>query len=172
MIPKEKVFSEIDSQIEKGNDLIEEKNNRLILNERVDKSEEKEEKTVIKGRKLMRKSDRLKGEASGEDTQISEEKKNEVLNKLANLTEKDDNSSNWNNWFSDIKSAAKTATSTTVSHVSQASNKWSFDPKSLLSSAATITSTVGEYSLSESLIDSKNSISFRSTLRFRNQFSC
>ena len=93
-------------------------------------------KDIIKGRKLLRKADRIKGEAVSQESDVSDQKKAEVLNKLSDLSVK--SSSNWNNWFSDIKSAAMTATSTTVNHMSQA-----LDPKTLISSAATITTHVG-----------------------------
>ena len=112
-------------------------------------NETKEVKTAIKGRKLLRKADRLRDQTPEEDSEILEQKKSEVLGKLSNLSESSNNTSNWNNWFSDLKSAAKTATSTTVSHMSQASNKWSFDPKSLLSGATTLTTTVGNNSYLE-----------------------
>ena len=111
----------------------------------VEKSEENETieaKTIIKGRKLLRKADRLREQTNTEESEILEQKKIEVLNKLSNLSERED-TSKWNNWFTDIKSAAMAATSTTVTHVSQASNKWSLNPKSLLTSAASITSNVG-----------------------------
>ena len=102
-----------------------------------------EKPIIIKGRKLLRKADRLKETNDSEESEISEQKKNEVLNKLSDLSERDDSSYQWNNWFSDIKSAAMTATSTTANHVSQASSKWSLNPKSLLTSAVSITTNVG-----------------------------
>ncbi|CAG2166131.1 unnamed protein product, partial [Oppiella nova] len=104
-----------------------------------DASETKDNKNIIKGRKLIRKADRLREQTTHEESEVSEEKKAEVLSKLSEVNP----TNKWNNWFSDIKSAAMTATSTTVNHMSNASNKWSFDTKSLLSGAVTITSTVG-----------------------------
>lgn len=92
------------------------------------------EQQTIKGRKLMRSADRSKAEF--EDYNC-DDKKAEVLNKLANLNVS--NNSQWNNWFGDIKSAAITATSTTVSHAS----KWSINPKSLLTKAVDITNQLG-----------------------------
>lgn len=109
----------------------------------VEDNKTKEVKTGIKARKLLRKADRIRDQTPEKDSELLEQKKLEVLSKLSDLSQSSSNASNWNNWFTDIKSAAKTATSTTVTHVSQASNKWSFDPKSLLSGAASLTTTVG-----------------------------
>ncbi len=99
------------------------------------KDKELREQPIIKGRKLLRKADRIK--TLEEENSISDDKKSEVLNKLANISAP--NNSVWNNWFTDIKSAAVSATSTTVSHASN----WSLNPKSILTSAKTITSQVG-----------------------------
>jgi hypothetical protein len=99
------------------------------------KDKELREQPIIKGRKLLRKADLIK--TLEEENSISDDKKSEVLNKLANISAP--NNSVWNNWFSDIKSAAVSATSTTVSHASN----WSLNPKSILTSAKTITTQVG-----------------------------
>lgn len=99
------------------------------------KDKELSEQPIIKGRKLLRKADRIK--TLEEENGISDDKKSEVLNKLANISAP--NNSVWNSWFSDIKSAAVSATSTTVSHASN----WSLNPKSILTSAKTITTQVG-----------------------------
>ncbi|XP_054162567.1 myb-like protein X [Oppia nitens] len=106
----------------------------------IEENEYRDKTNIIKGRKLLRKAERLQTDQTNDnESEISEDKKAEVLNKLSDLKV----TNKWDNWFSDIKSAAKTATSTTVSHVSKASNSWSFDSNSLLSSAASITSQVG-----------------------------
>ena len=145
--PKEVLETPIKPENEKIDSITVDNNTELVSKEtvveKVEENETKEVKTVIKGRKLLRKADRLREQTNTEESEISEEKKTEVLNKLSLLSEKEDSSSKWNNWFTDIKSAAITATSTTASHVSQASNKWSLNPKSLLTSAVSITSNVG-----------------------------
>lgn len=119
---KKSIISDIESKSDKNEPIVENINENIST-----------EQTVIKTRKLLRKFERVK--TLEEERDVCDDKKTEVLNKLSNISV---SNNVWNNWFNDIKSAAVSATSTTVSHASN----WSLNPKNILTSAKTITTQV------------------------------